>query len=531
MSKTRRPDWRQTVPAQELAARGQTVIKLEGRQILLLHRGDRIFACNNRCPHEGHPLAKGVLDEDCRLTCNWHNWKFDLASGETIRGGDSLRRYPVKVTDGMVAIDIADPPASEVQAAALQGLKDAFDEHDYTRLAREAARFENADGDYRRLLTTAFGWAADQLEDGTTHAQAAAPDWLALRDRLSAEGPADRLVPLVEILGHASWDAMRQPGSFPFSSAQASAFDSGALERAIEMEDQQAAIGIARAGLAEGGADLVRPALERAAFRHYQGFGHSVIYTAKTHQLLAILGDDAAPALLLPLIRFLCVGSREDLIPEFRAYAPALAAWDGKGTGMPAVEDFHRAGVAASLELIKAGSADIDGLYHTLMHAASAAMLHYDAFYRRQYDGPIGQNIDWLDFSHALTHLNASRMICARQPGLWPAALLQAGCFLGRNAAFVDWIQDTDRWAVDDPDGLFDEIYARLLDHGEPTYIFVAHAMKLTTALRAEIDHCPDAPWVPTAMAALNRFVNEPAKQKHVRRAAHQAWDFVAGAG
>lgn len=524
-------EWTEIIAESDLAARGQAVAKVNGRQILVLRHGDRIFACNNRCPHEGHPLAKGVLGDDCRLTCNWHNWKFDLVSGETVKGGDNLRRYPVRIADGMIEIDVADPPPETAQSAALAGLQEAFAEHDYTRLARETARFEQADGDVRELLTANFTLMADQLEDGTTHAQAAAPDWLALRDRIPADRPADRLVPLVEIQGHAAWDSLRQPGHYPYPAKAAERYDAASLEDAIEAEDEDTAIRIARAGLAEGGAERLRPALERAAFSHYQGFGHSVIYTAKTYQLIDRLGPASATPLLLPLVRSLCTGSREDLIPEFRAYAPALAAWDGTGAKAPALADFHRAGVGACLDLIRGGSADIDGLYRTVMHAAASSMLHYDARYRNQIDGPVGHNIDWLDFSHALTHLNASRMICTRQPDLWPSALLQAGCFLGRNASFVDWTQDTDRWVVDDADALFDTIFDRLLDHGQPTYIFIAHTLKLTTALREEIAHTPDAVWIPTALAALNRFVNEPAKQKHVRRTAHQALDFVLGAG
>ncbi len=531
MKTSEQSDWHKAVSASELADRRQAVVKPKGRQILVLQHGNQVFACDNRCPHEGHPLAKGVLDDECRLTCNWHNWKFDLVSGETIRGGDQLRRYPVRRTNGMIEVDLTEPPAAETRQAALTGLRTAFDEHDYTRLAREAARFEQAEGDFRELLIAAFDWAAAGLEDGTTHAHAAAPDWLALRSRLPEAQPADRLVPLVEILGHASWDALQQPGTFPLASGQADAFDADALTAAIEAEDEDAAIRLARAGLAEGGGALFRPVLERAALRHYQGFGHSVIYAFKTYQLLELLGPDAAPALLLPLVRSLCVGTREDLIPEFRAYAPALAAWDGTGTDMPNVDDFRGASVARCLDLIAGGSSDVDALYNVLMHAASDAMLYYDARFREQFDGPIGHNIDWLDFSHALTQLNASRMICGRQPKLWPAALLQAGCFLGRNAAFVDWDQDVGHWAVDEPDALFDGIFVGLLDHGQPTYIFVAHTLKLASALRAEIDHQPDAPWVPTALAALNRFVHEPAKQKHVRRSAHQAWSFVSGAG
>ena len=61
-------------------------------------------------PHEGYPLREGNLDDRCILTCNWHNWKFDLQSGRNLYGGEGLRTYPVEIRGGEVWIDLADPP-------------------------------------------------------------------------------------------------------------------------------------------------------------------------------------------------------------------------------------------------------------------------------------------------------------------------------------------------------------------------------------------------------------------------------------
>ena len=47
------------------------------------------------------------------------------------------------------------------------------------------------------------------------------------------------------------------------------------------------------------------------------------------------------------------------------------------------------------------------------------------------------------------------------------------------------------------------------------------------SALKEEIANAPDAAWKPVALAALNRFANEPVKKKHVRRAVTQAVKFV----
>lgn len=131
----------------DLEKTGRRVLKAGRKQILLLLDQGRIFACNNRCPHEGYPLSEGTLGAACTLTCNWHNWKFDLASGETLVGGDRLRQYPVEERDGRIWIDVSDPPAEAQQARALANLEEASDDNDYERMAREVARFVKADGD------------------------------------------------------------------------------------------------------------------------------------------------------------------------------------------------------------------------------------------------------------------------------------------------------------------------------------------------------------------------------------------------
>ena len=49
---------------------GRLVVKQGSLQILLLKADSRWYAIDNRCPHEGYPLAEGTLDEQCQLTCN-----------------------------------------------------------------------------------------------------------------------------------------------------------------------------------------------------------------------------------------------------------------------------------------------------------------------------------------------------------------------------------------------------------------------------------------------------------------------------
>ena len=58
--------WIAAMPLPELKVKGSAVIKHEGRQILLVHYGENVFACANRCPHEGYPLSEGA----CKVACS-----------------------------------------------------------------------------------------------------------------------------------------------------------------------------------------------------------------------------------------------------------------------------------------------------------------------------------------------------------------------------------------------------------------------------------------------------------------------------
>ena len=89
--------WKLATTLSKLPQGGCKVFRVSGKQIALFKREDNIYACNNRCPHEGFPLSEGDIDANCVLTCNWHNWKFNLVSGENLYGGDRLRVYPVEV--------------------------------------------------------------------------------------------------------------------------------------------------------------------------------------------------------------------------------------------------------------------------------------------------------------------------------------------------------------------------------------------------------------------------------------------------
>src|SRR5215831_9476909 len=124
----------------ELGSNGRKLVRHEGRQVLVITQEGSLFAIANRCPHEGYPLSEGTLGPGCVLTCNWHNWKFDLASGAALVGRDPVRTYALEERDGALFVDLADPPVEALRARALEGLTAALDDVDRTRLGREMAR-------------------------------------------------------------------------------------------------------------------------------------------------------------------------------------------------------------------------------------------------------------------------------------------------------------------------------------------------------------------------------------------------------
>ena len=528
-----RTGWTKTIRHDELAAKGRAVLRRGGKQIVLFHTPDGVYACNNRCPHEGYPLREGNLDAGCMLTCNWHNWKFDLRNGDNHYGGDRLRVYPVELRDGDIWLDLADPPIDTRRATIMANLRDAYDDHEYDRIAREIARLRLVGGpestDATEAVIAAIEWSFDRFEFGWTHAYAGAADWLALHDEHDGD-PETQLVCLLECVGHMADDCLREE-RYPFT-ADSRPYDEDAYVAALEDEDEDLAIAHLRGAL-DGGLGFagIERGLMRAALAHYADFGHSLIYAVKAGRLIERLGERVAAPLLLSLTRSLIYSRREDRIPEFRHYAQALAAWGrGKaGASAPEFHDFTGLNAKNAMQLAaRHGARDSAELYETLLAANALNMLHYDMAYQTHIDKPIRDNVGWLDFTHAITFANAVRQTCAKYPELWPNGLLQMACFSGRNAAYTDADLDDDQWRIEEPDKFFDGAIDSLFDHGRDEYIVSVHFLKTLLAAREEVRADPQGDAAQPLMAALNRLMNSTLKRKHTRRTAHQAMAFVA---
>ena len=102
-----------------------TVVDLDDGSVGVFRVAGEFYAYENRCPHAGGPVCEGRvrnalvarrggagerLDRDYEgdpaVTCPWHGWTFDVATGTHV-GDGSISLVPVDVTveDGTLFLE------------------------------------------------------------------------------------------------------------------------------------------------------------------------------------------------------------------------------------------------------------------------------------------------------------------------------------------------------------------------------------------------------------------------------------------
>jgi nitrite reductase (NADH) small subunit len=87
--------------------RGQgRMFEVNGRQIALFNCEGTFYAIDNRCEHQGGPLAEGDLDGQI-VTCPWHGWTYDVATGQSPDDADTcVERFEVRVEGEDVLVGV-----------------------------------------------------------------------------------------------------------------------------------------------------------------------------------------------------------------------------------------------------------------------------------------------------------------------------------------------------------------------------------------------------------------------------------------
>ncbi len=91
-------------------AEGQLLsLMVDDEPICLAQVEGQVYAFTDNCTHISGPLNEGGLD-GCTVTCPWHGARFDVRTGQVLRGParQELYTYPVSIQDGSIFISL--PP-------------------------------------------------------------------------------------------------------------------------------------------------------------------------------------------------------------------------------------------------------------------------------------------------------------------------------------------------------------------------------------------------------------------------------------
>ena len=93
------------LPAAELADATPTPAMLGTTALVVVRRGDLVFALKDTCSHAGGPLSKGHLEGDT-IVCPWHGSAFRLRDGAVRHGPSSTRQvaYRARIEGDQVEV-------------------------------------------------------------------------------------------------------------------------------------------------------------------------------------------------------------------------------------------------------------------------------------------------------------------------------------------------------------------------------------------------------------------------------------------
>lgn len=120
--KTEGEEWEEAASSDDVKEGVPLSVKVGKRNIILIKRGDKIYASGAKCSHYGAPLAEGVLIDHV-LTCPWHNARFDMTSGMMISPPalDDLSRFEVKIKKGKVYVKKTEKLQSRIRVKREKG--------------------------------------------------------------------------------------------------------------------------------------------------------------------------------------------------------------------------------------------------------------------------------------------------------------------------------------------------------------------------------------------------------------------------
>lgn len=107
MTSSRVADWARVCAEDEISPDEGSVLAVDP-PVAVWNVDGELYATDDTCTHEDFSLADGYLD-GCQVECALHWAKFDVRTGQALNlpACFPLRTYPVRVTDGVVYVDLS----------------------------------------------------------------------------------------------------------------------------------------------------------------------------------------------------------------------------------------------------------------------------------------------------------------------------------------------------------------------------------------------------------------------------------------
>jgi nitrite reductase/ring-hydroxylating ferredoxin subunit len=411
---------------------GELVLRKDeaGRRYACVRQGDAVHAVDDRCPHQGYPLSQGCL-KDGVLTCEWHNWKFDMKTGENQFGGEPVRRYPIKIEDGRVHLDRAVDRGAEARRLTAS-LRQALARDEAPRALREGLRLgdlgiSDTEGGLGRLslgfeLLALDG--AERAEYGFDHGLALLADLTSWVER-GWVGGEEAFVLAARALAEPSRNLgpRGEPSPGAAGNARASlarttdldAVDPARVSTALAAERREEAEALVRSVAEARGPEGALAALLPFVTRHLYDYGHGAIFLAKGLEL-ARRFPSASVELAASVTLMLAWATAETSLPPFTATREAIAQAsemtlpDGPGAPLADRPAYEAAVLASEREALKATLAALAAgvppvtLLRAVAHAAAVRLRRFDTAWERRLDAEVGV----LDVSHTVTFTEAA---------------------------------------------------------------------------------------------------------------------------
>ncbi len=82
-----------------------TLVHAQGRSVLLVRRGEEVYAIGAVCSHYGAPLEEGTL-KDGTIVCPWHYSRFSLEDGSVKEGPATapVPKYEARINNGSIEV-------------------------------------------------------------------------------------------------------------------------------------------------------------------------------------------------------------------------------------------------------------------------------------------------------------------------------------------------------------------------------------------------------------------------------------------